>query len=197
MSMQDAIAVYLANKGLASGATKDEMCRDLDLRIQTTNVLLSTLKKTGVIDYVQDGDDTVYNITQKGLSKYQSKVIQSKDEQMIEQFKPVEIIKDNQETPKELKWTHEPPQVDFDKGLDVKMMQAHKEIEEEIKQSPAHYKQGSIECIDALKELMPESQYIGFLRGNVMKYIWRYENKGGRLDLEKARDYLNWLIEAV
>ena len=34
-----------------------------------------------------------------------------------------------------------------------------------------------------------------FLRGNVIKYLWRYENKGGKQDLEKAEWYLKRLIE--
>ena len=34
-------------------------------------------------------------------------------------------------------------------------------------------------------------------KGNVLKYIWRYEEKGQGEDLKKARVYLNWLIDAV
>jgi hypothetical protein len=36
---------------------------------------------------------------------------------------------------------------------------------------------------------------IGFLAGNVIKYVARYEQKGGLLDLEKAEHYLQKLIE--
>lgn len=35
----------------------------------------------------------------------------------------------------------------------------------------------------------------GFMAGNVMKYIWRYEHKGGVEDLRKAQWYLQRLIE--
>lgn len=59
---------------------------------------------------------------------------------------------------------------------------------------PAHYTGGSIECIDALKAAMGDEQYKGFLRGNVIKYTWRYEHKGGVEDLRKAQWYLSRLI---
>ena len=62
--------------------------------------------------------------------------------------------------------------------------------------SPAHYATGEIECIDAIKASMPMAEYIGFLKGNVMKYIWRYKRKGKPVeDLKKAQWYLNKLIE--
>ena len=35
----------------------------------------------------------------------------------------------------------------------------------------------------------------GFAAGNVMKYVWRYERKGGIDDLKKAQWYLQRLIE--
>jgi hypothetical protein len=36
---------------------------------------------------------------------------------------------------------------------------------------------------------------LGFLDGNVVKYVCRYRDKGGVQDLEKARHYLDKLIE--
>ena len=36
---------------------------------------------------------------------------------------------------------------------------------------------------------------LGFLAGNVVKYVSRYKDKGGVTDLEKARHYLDKLIE--
>jgi hypothetical protein len=38
-------------------------------------------------------------------------------------------------------------------------------------------------------------EYVGFLRGNVFKYQWRYKNKNGVEDLRKAQWYMNKLIE--
>ena len=63
--------------------------------------------------------------------------------------------------------------------------------------NPAHYKDTAIECIEAIKAAMTEQQFQGYLRGNVIKYLWRYENKGGKVDLEKAEWYLKRLIEEL
>lgn len=61
---------------------------------------------------------------------------------------------------------------------------------------PAHYCRGGLECIEVIKaELTPE-QYIGYLYGNVTKYLWRYQYKNGLEDLKKAAHYLRWLQEA-
>lgn len=62
---------------------------------------------------------------------------------------------------------------------------------------PAHYTSGSVECIDVIRTMLPPEQYRGYLRGNVQKYLWRFERKGGADDLRKARKYLEWLIEEV
>ncbi len=56
-----------------------------------------------------------------------------------------------------------------------------------------HYKQGHIECIDAIKASMSYEAFKGFLKGNVLKYVWRFEHKGGVEDLNKAQLYLRWL----
>lgn len=61
---------------------------------------------------------------------------------------------------------------------------------------PSHYTSGGIECIEAIKASMMPEAYRGFLKGNVMKYLWRYENKGKPVeDLKKAQTYLTWLIK--
>jgi hypothetical protein len=36
---------------------------------------------------------------------------------------------------------------------------------------------------------------LGYLEGNVIKYVTRYKNKGGIEDLRKAQHYLTKLIE--
>ena len=63
--------------------------------------------------------------------------------------------------------------------------------------SPPHYNSGDIECIDAIKESMTPEAFKGYLKGNIQKYIWRYENKKGVEDLKKAQWYLNKLIKTV
>ena len=61
--------------------------------------------------------------------------------------------------------------------------------------NPSHYKNGKIECIDAI-----ESATIGKIGieaacvANVIKYLWRYEDKNGLEDVKKAKWYLDRLI---
>ena len=62
---------------------------------------------------------------------------------------------------------------------------------------PPHYTQGGIECLDAIKASMSREQFLGYLKGNEMKYVWRYEHKGGVEDLKKANFYLTRLIAEV
>ena len=40
-----------------------------------------------------------------------------------------------------------------------------------------------------------EANGIGFIEGNIIKYVCRYRKKDGLKDLEKARHYLDMLIE--
>ena len=61
---------------------------------------------------------------------------------------------------------------------------------------PSHYTAGGIECIDAIKASMSTEAFLGFLKGNVQKYMWRYEKKVAPVeDLKKAQWYLSKLIE--
>jgi hypothetical protein len=59
--------------------------------------------------------------------------------------------------------------------------------------NPSHYKQGGIECIEAIKAATGDG-FIGYVWGNVLKYLWRWPKKGGVDDLKKARWYLDRLI---
>ncbi len=65
---------------------------------------------------------------------------------------------------------------------------------------PAHYNNGSMECIDAIRGMLSHEEYIGYLRGNSLKYRWRFRYKGKPIeDLRKARWYeerlLNYELE--
>jgi len=64
--------------------------------------------------------------------------------------------------------------------------------------TPAHYNAGSIECIEAIEESMSANAFRGYLKGNCMKYLWRYSYKGKSLeDVQKAQWYLNKLAGAL
>ena len=60
-----------------------------------------------------------------------------------------------------------------------------------------HYKKLEIQPWDAMKCWMSPMEYIGYLRGCVIKYSARCWQKGGVQDLEKARHYLDELIDFV
>ncbi len=63
--------------------------------------------------------------------------------------------------------------------------------------SPSHYGQGKIEAIDYIKDSLTKEEYIGYLRGNIAKYLHRWRYKNGLEDLKKAQVYLGWLIQEV
>lgn len=60
---------------------------------------------------------------------------------------------------------------------------------------PERYNQGEIDVIEALYKTMPLEAFRGFMKGNIIKYTIRYNLKGGIEDLEKAKVYLNRLID--
>lgn len=63
---------------------------------------------------------------------------------------------------------------------------------------PAHYNAGSVEAIEAIEASMDPAMYEGYLKGQVLKYLWRYRYKGKPVqDLLKAQWYLNKLIDQV
>jgi len=61
--------------------------------------------------------------------------------------------------------------------------------------NPTHYGQGSIESIVYIEDTLTEEEYVGFLRGNISKYLHRWRYKNGVEDLKKAQWYLDKLIK--
>ena len=62
------------------------------------------------------------------------------------------------------------------------------------KTKPSYYK-GEYDLISHLYDIMTHEELRGFLKGNVIKYIDRYQDKNGIEDLNKAREYSGRLIE--
>ena len=66
--------------------------------------------------------------------------------------------------------------------------------------SPAHYATGSVECIDAIESMLTPEEFVGFLRGTIMRYTWRCTRKGAALqDVQKLgwyRDRLERVLAA-
>jgi len=64
--------------------------------------------------------------------------------------------------------------------------------------NPDHYNQSSIECIDAIEASMPTVEFQGYLKGNALKYKWRYRYKGSPIeDLKKSQWYTAKLIKSL
>ena len=71
----------------------------------------------------------------------------------------------------------------------------HEAKKEDMVNEPSHYKTGKIECIEAMEAMLTPEEFIGYLRGNAFKYLWRYQHKGKAYeDLQKAQWYLNRLV---
>lgn len=63
-------------------------------------------------------------------------------------------------------------------------------MEEEHVNHPKHYQSTSIECIDAMTMTFgPEINAYACL-WNAYKYLWRYRDKNGKEDVEKAEWYI-------
>lgn len=61
---------------------------------------------------------------------------------------------------------------------------------------PAHYTQGGIECIDALKAATVNLKGIeAVCTANAIKYLWRWKEKNGTEDLKKSIWYIERLIK--
>jgi hypothetical protein len=58
-----------------------------------------------------------------------------------------------------------------------------------------HYRSKSIQPWTYMESIMSEAEFTGYLWGNVIKYMSRWQDKGGVQDLEKANHYLLKLIQ--
>ena len=75
--------------------------------------------------------------------------------------------------------------------------ESKEEIKEDVVNKPKHYNQGGIECIDAIEAMLTHEEFVGYLRGNSLKYRWRFRYKNGVEDLRKAEWYENKLLEIL
>ena len=68
---------------------------------------------------------------------------------------------------------------------------------EDVVNKPKHYNQGTIECIDAIEAMLTHAEFVGYLRGNSLKYRWRFRYKNGTEDLLKAQWYERKLLKVL
>lgn len=64
---------------------------------------------------------------------------------------------------------------------------------QDLVNQPPHYKQGEIECIDAIRSALTPEEFRGYCKGNTLKYVWREKHKGQTQDLAKSEWYLKQL----
>lgn len=65
---------------------------------------------------------------------------------------------------------------------------------------PQHYQSKSgLECIDVIEAQLSDEEFVGYLRGNAIKYQWRMMKKHERpvRDAGKLQFYVNKLMEAL
>ena len=81
-------------------------------------------------------------------------------------------------------------------SIDSEPYEFEEETEEDVVNNPNHYNNGSIECIEGIQASMSAEAFRGYLKGNCMKYLWRYSYKGKPVeDLQKAQWYLAKLLQ--
>ena len=94
---------------------------------------------------------------------------------------------------------------DFDEWSDDKLAIAYDRVYKNMDENvpdmvnhPQHYTQGGIECIDALKAATVGKRGIeAVCVANVIKYLWRYEEKNGIEDIRKAKWYIERLLKEL
>jgi len=69
--------------------------------------------------------------------------------------------------------------------------------EYDVVNKPKHYGSGGIECIDYIEDFLSKEEYIGYLRGNIAKYLHRWRYKNGLEDLKKSEWYGARLIKLM
>ncbi len=70
--------------------------------------------------------------------------------------------------------------------------------EQDSVNNPEHYNKLDVEAIDLIEMSMTRNEFLGYLKGNVLKYIIRYKHKGKAAeDLGKCIWYLTRLKEKV
>lgn len=70
------------------------------------------------------------------------------------------------------------------------------EVRERRKQP--HYTRGGLECIDAMRAISTQAEFVGFCRLTAFKYLWRLGEKDDPAkELRKAEDYIRWARERL
>ena len=64
--------------------------------------------------------------------------------------------------------------------------------------NPNHYQRDGMECIDAIKAAVQNlSGAEAYCTGSAIKYLWRWKEKGGKDDLNKAIWFIKDMIAEI
>ena len=64
--------------------------------------------------------------------------------------------------------------------------------------NPDHYQRDGMECIDAIKAAVQNlTGAEAYCTGSAIKYLWRWKEKGGKDDLQKAKWFVNDMIGEI
>lgn len=64
--------------------------------------------------------------------------------------------------------------------------------------NPDHYQRDGMECIDAIKAAVQNlTGAEAYCTGSAIKYLWRWKEKGGKDDLQKAKWFINDMIGEI
>lgn len=184
---------------LSNQLTASQLAENLGESYKSVHGTLTKMLENNLVEKM---DDKTYVLTDFGISEYPVdaplvKKIKVPVERLPQKLKP-KPVKEIMEQP--TNWTRIKPSVE------VEITPINEKTVEEINRtvnyndnvnSPPHYNSGDIECIDAIKASMTQASFLGYCKGNVQKYMWRYELKGGIESLEKAQWYLNKMIESM
>lgn len=99
-------------------------------------------------------------------------------------------------------YTYSSRWAEFEKCIDIEtrvhpMANLNDRGKEDKVNNPSHYGQGKIECIEYIEDFLTREEFIGYLRGNIAKYLHRWRYKNGIEDLRKAEWYQRKLIDVV
>jgi len=61
--------------------------------------------------------------------------------------------------------------------------------------NPNYYKTKTVETIEAIKSQLTIDEFRGYLKGQIWKYLSRHREKNGFEDLQKAKWYMDYLIQ--
>ena len=64
--------------------------------------------------------------------------------------------------------------------------------------NPPHYQRNGMECIDAIEAAIQNLSGVeAYATGSAIKYLWRWKEKGGKDDLNKAKWFIQKMVAHI